>query len=311
MTFFFEPNTFFDSQSSQKGTVIHDIATLTIFHQNLCGISNKKDELELYVDNLVPKLDFICVTEHFLNKLNAPLFALTDYYLVSHNTRVNKKRGGSLILGHRDRRVLDYMPINKLYKSEAFEICCTKDIDTGLYICCCYRSPDEKNFKIFMEKIEIMLEYLFNKKCIICGDFNIDLLCENKKRTEFVSLLRCYNFKTLIKTATFTRNQSSSCIDNLITNLDDSYIQKVSVDHNGLADGHAGLFCELKLYMPMGNRANTNQKIIIEKRMLTKNNHETFSKKLLGIDWSSMGINSFLRKFHDVFQSSFRKQKNT
>ena len=308
MKAFFVSNTMPNSQNTQNVTTMEDIASLNIFHQNLCGISNKRNELELYVQNVLTKLDFICVTEHFLNALNAPLFTLTDYVLVSHNTRINKKRGGSLILGHKNRQVIDCTQINKLYKAESFEICCTKDVESGLYICCCYRSPYENNFTIFMTQLEKMLEYFFNKKCILCGDFNIDLLYENKKRTEFLSLLRCYSFKTLIEEATFIRNQSYSCIDNFVTNLDDNYIEEVSLDHNGLADGHAGLFCKLKNQMVMKKNKNNNQMITVEKRMFTKNNNDIFKNKLLGTDWSSMGINTFLSKFHNIFQCSFKKR---
>ncbi|KAH9631319.1 hypothetical protein HF086_012570 [Spodoptera exigua] len=124
---------------------------------------------------------------------------------------------------------------------EAFEICCIKDTSTGLYLCSCYRTPDNKNFELFMIKIEKLLEYLFKRKSIICGDFNVDLMVESKYRTEFVSLLACYNFRLLINTPTFIRNNNASCIDNIITNLPDDCVGQCEVDHNGLADGHGAL----------------------------------------------------------------------
>lgn len=76
--------------------------SLTIFHQNVCGINSKKYELEIYLDNLENKPQFICLSEHFLNDKNIDLFNINSYNLKSYNTRVKMTRGGSLILGQID-----------------------------------------------------------------------------------------------------------------------------------------------------------------------------------------------------------------
>lgn len=205
---------------------------INILHQNVCGINNKKLELELYLATLEDKISYVCISEHFLNEKLATLFSLMNYTVVSFNTRVNKNRGGTLILGRSNVNCVE-MPISKtLYERDSFEICCVKDIETDLCICSCYRTPDDKNFVNFMERLEKLLEYFFNKKCIICGDFNIDLLTDCRKKTEFVNLLTCFNFRPLIYEVTFIRNDSSSCIDNILTNLQDENIIKCNTDHN-------------------------------------------------------------------------------
>ena len=78
------------------------LSKFTIYHQNLCGISNKKDELEVYLNEL-QDIEFICVSEHFLNKAMISQFTFPNYILSSFNTRSNKIRGGTLIRIRTDR----------------------------------------------------------------------------------------------------------------------------------------------------------------------------------------------------------------
>lgn len=200
---------FHDNETTSSNNV-----QLNIFFPNVCGINNKKSELVLYLATLTDKYNYLCICEHFLNKTQVSLLNFADYTVVSYNTRVNKKRGGTLILGSKDLNCIE-LPISKtLYQIDSFELSCVKDTETDICICSCYQTPDAKNFDIFMDRLDKLLEYFFNKKCIISGDFNIDLLTDSRKKTEFINLLTCYNFRPLIHDVTFIRNDSRSCIDN-------------------------------------------------------------------------------------------------
>lgn len=279
-----------------------------ICYQNVCGISNKKRELEVYLNSLDKRVDFICISEHFLNDKSINVFNLENYNLISYNTRHKKIRGGSLIWGHIDRKVENIDVINKLYRIEVFEVCCIKDTSTGLYLCCCYRTPNNKNFEGFMINMEKLLEYLFNRKSIICGDFNVDLMVESKTRTEFISLLACYNFRLLINTPTFIRNSCATCIDNVITNLPDDYVEQCEVDHNGLADGHGALLSDFLLDNIIDN-SNKNKCIVVNKRVFNIKNRLVFRQRILEIDWSCMGMNTFLKTFVTIFRNCYRKRE--
>lgn len=82
---------FFESSIIHAVNSSDNIENINIFHQNVCGITNKKDEFEIYLDSLGRELHYICLTEHFLYKHSAPLFQLENYNLVSYNFRSNKK----------------------------------------------------------------------------------------------------------------------------------------------------------------------------------------------------------------------------
>lgn len=291
-----------------KSTLMHKTRCLRIFHQNVCGISNKTTELELYIATTGFQLDYLCITEHFLNQQSANVFNFPNYNLVSYNTRTNKKRGGSLILALSNTESENIDFVKKMYKSDSFEICGVKDLETGLYLFCCYRSPYDKNFESFMSSLEKLLEHFINKKCLICGDFNIDVLVDSKKHTEFLSILTCYNFRYLLNTPTFIRNNANSCLDNIITNLADNEIDDYTVDHNGLADGHGGLFCNLALEKIKSKSKNSNQNVIIKKRIFNNKNNIAFKNSINNINWVNMGINSFISCLTKTFQDCYRKK---
>jgi hypothetical protein len=286
---------------------LHD--SLNLLHQNVCGISNKINEIEIYLEEQNRPLQYVCVSEHFLNKNSVTSLNIQNYKIACHNTRLTKKRGGTLILALNNRDTEGLVFCDKLYLAEVFEICGIRDIHTGVHICCCYRAPYSNNFGVFMERFELLLEQLFNKKAIICGDFNVDLMTDNKQRSDFLSLLNSYNFKHLIDNVTFRRNDSQSCIDNFITNLPSDSILSTKTDHNGLADGHAAIFCELATEVNKNNDPKQNF-VVREKRFVSdKVNLQSFRSRLKTINWYNLSINEFFEKLLDFYRVSFRKTK--
>jgi hypothetical protein len=278
-----------------------------VYHQNLCGISNKKSELELYLNSLPEVQHFVCVSEHFLNKLSAPLLHLPEYYMATYNVRTNKKRGGTLILACKDRKTEELQICRKIYSMESFEVCGIRDCETNICVICCYRSPRDSNLGTFMEKLEQILNHFFGKKCLICGDFNINLLSSDDNSTALKTLLKCYNFRYLVTTSTYKRNDSQSCIDNVFTNLSDSLVSSMEVDHNGLADGHAGLLCRIVTNARGCAIEQPQLSIRRERRCYNVMNNNNFRQKLMSQNWQNLGINTFIRKFTDCFKNSFKK----
>jgi hypothetical protein len=293
----------------QRKTIIFVDNKLNIFYQNVCGITNKKHELGLYLQNLPNDQHYVCISEHFLNASSAPLFSMDEYNLATINVRSKKIRGGSLILSHRNIQYEELIICKKWYKVECFEVCGIVDCETNVNIICCYRTPNDINLELFFQKLEQVLEYFFNKKCVICGDFNINLLKQDKKSQEFLSLLTCYNFKGLINSVTFIRNNAESCLDNIITNIPDNCISGTLVDHNGLADGHAGLLVSLAVKggdITIGAR---NNHIWKEVRKFSRKGNMEFRQKFLAENWTDIGVNSFIAKFYRIFGECFIKKR--
>jgi hypothetical protein len=250
---------------------------------------------------------YVCVSEHFLNPRSAPLFNLAQYRLITFNTRSKKKRGGTLVLGHMDRKSEELKICKKLYKDEFFEVCGIKDHNTNVNLVCCYRNPIDANLSKFMESLELLLDHFFNKDCIICGDFNINLLKDDQRTVNFLSLLKSYNFRHLITTATFIRNETKSCLDNVLTNLPEDSISLPLVDHNGIADGHAGLLSTFNVNEV--NKPDERVQIWKQTRKINTITNKHFRQKLMNTNLTNIGINSFINKFNMTFEESFKKRK--
>lgn len=278
---------------------------LTIFYQNLCGVLKKKDDLCVYFGDLETNVDYICLCEHFLTSKNVSTFNLQDFKLAAYNTRKTKKRGGSLILAKQDIVTVELGFCKELYKMDSFEVCGVRDVINNLNICCVYRTPDDKNFVDFLTRLEQLLEHFFSKKCIILGDFNVNFLKDSKKKGDVLSLLSCFNFRHLIKDITFVRNDSESCIDNIITNVPETEFFRCFTDHNMLGDGHAALVCSLIVDDNIGV-AGMEEVLIVRQRRYTKTNKDYFRDNLLNSDLENCHINSFLSKFQTIFKKSFK-----
>lgn len=102
-----------------KGTLGENkkVSRLNFYHQNLCGITGKRDELELYLEGLDERQDFVLLTEHFLNKTTAPNFKLSNHKQLASNGRASKKRGGAMILGKSEREYDELKICKQLYES--------------------------------------------------------------------------------------------------------------------------------------------------------------------------------------------------
>lgn len=280
---------------------------ISIYHQNVCGISTKKHELDMYLNSMGDnKPIYVCITEHFLNSRNVTLFNITDYKLIAYNVRTNMLRGGSLILGLNNCKYEELSICPMLYKQEFFEICGVKDKDTNLNICCLYNNGKSIYFSDFLTQLEKLLTHFFNKKCIIGGDFNVDLLEDDKNKTQFLTLLKCYNFRPIHFFETYVCGGAHSCLDNFLTNILPEYVDNCTVDHNGISDGHSALLCTLSV--PYKLTTNNKDKYIKKKhRVFSSKNNKIFRESILKHNWHNYGINSFLKIFNECFTSSFKK----
>ena len=86
-----------------------------------------------------------------------------------------------------------------------------------------YRSPSGC-FKSFLTRLSNVLIQLNNreKNIIITGYFKIDLFSQSNQLNEFKNLTKCFGFSFKINTPTRISTYSSTCIDNIITDMPNS-----------------------------------------------------------------------------------------
>ena len=84
-----------------------------------------------------------------------------------------------------------------------------------------YRHP-QNNHSAFFEALDKRMFMLSKKKkkCLVLGDINIDLSCENVKPASFVyiHLLQSNSFFSLITSSTRVTSTSQTSIDHIFTN---------------------------------------------------------------------------------------------
>ena len=82
--------------------------------------------------------------------------------------------------------------------------------------------PPSFNPEIFRQKLEDTLHHISMKKkrCVMLGDFNIDIAKNDKTKNDFMNTIHSFNFSAAINTYTRVTNRSKTIIDNFITHIE-------------------------------------------------------------------------------------------
>ena len=84
-----------------------------------------------------------------------------------------------------------------------------------------YRFNYDKEFDTFITQLSSLLERLGNSPCIILGDFNLNVLKHNESPLvqRYIDMFMCTGFVPLISKPTHHHGQTSTCIDQIWTNV--------------------------------------------------------------------------------------------
>lgn len=275
-----------------------NICTFTIMHQNIQGLLNKVEILELCIDEFNDNnkyVDIVCLTETFIKYGSEQNIRLKGFNLATSFCRKDKKRGGTCILV---RSSIRYNEINNLDLSceKIFE-CCGIDLpDHKCSIICLYRIPVMSNINTFMYKLDLLLHKLSskNRKLIITGDLNINILKQDKNSNDLNNLFLNYNIKSHINLPT----RLGSCIDHIASNFSNA---KGSVHKVYLSDHDT---CQI-LEVTMHSKKPDIPFWYIYKRDYSRTNISKFLECLSSIGWLESYIEPDVDKafqiFHDLF----------
>ncbi|CAG5045145.1 unnamed protein product [Parnassius apollo] len=185
------------------------------------SINNKYLELKLLTENTT--CDVLCLTETWTNELKLGVMTIEGFILVSYYNRMLFEHGGTAIFV---RHSLEYKirhDIVKLSIEMNCELAAIEVKSSKLVIICVYR-PDY-DYLIFEDIMTKVIEKIGreNKRIVIAGDFNLNLLKPNNKVSKFLKLLSELKCKFVLNEPTRTKGKSSTCIDNLILNDDDDF----------------------------------------------------------------------------------------
>jgi len=161
-----------DSNQSFPGSIHKDNNSgknLTLYHQNIRGISNKIDEFQISLYHNRPQV--ICLTEHHLKTEEITSINLDQYKLGAFFCR-QKFKGGGVSIYISQFLQCSLINLEKYCKEKDLEICALKiNVQMNNFIIICiYRSPTG-NFMHFLTQLEIILNGLYNTSSIfiLCG----------------------------------------------------------------------------------------------------------------------------------------------
>lgn len=241
-----------------------------------------------------------------LNRLDN--FSVADYF-----ARSDKYRGGSCLLvnsklGYKRRNDLKCFNEAKVFEGSFIEISEYNSIFGSVY-----RIPNNDNVKDFLVKLESLLYKLKketrNKKIYLAFDTNINVLHLNQSSLSMIEICECYGFEINFKEPTRTTTRSSTCIDNIFTNLDSGVIHKTKILDLGVSDHHALLIRITKDKAQATTKLPKNNKVI---RKFNNDNLLKFKASLSNQKWvfdeqknANENFDSFLMVFKNCFNESY------
>ena len=287
---------------------------------NICSSINKLRDLEYMLQNLKLNVYFIGLSETWATTMNQDILNIKCY---NHEQclRNNKKKGGGTSLYIHDS--IHYRPRpdlslpKKIFESIFIEI--DKSIfktNHNTIIGEIYRPPSSK-IKTFNSEIEKLLHKINqeNKFAFLMGDYNVNTLTERNKTTqltqEFSSIFSLYYCHKLINLPTREKNNSSTLIDNIYTNIPDCY----STCNSGVLkfltqSDHYPIFTMRK------GSEQPSKKTHIIKRNHNEQNKAMFRKRLKNTNWNynlnsntiNFSFTSFITKIISDYETCFPKQ---
>lgn len=310
-----------------------------LVHQNIQGMLGKELEIELFVN--CNDIDLLCITEHWLKK-HEFMCGFDNHQVASSFNRENAIRGGSLILVKNSFKYKERVDIVGLSVERTIEIACIEL--EQLIVMSVYRPP-ASSYDVFEKKMDEALFKLgkSNKGIVICGDFNINLLEECSLCSRLKSLFLCYNIVNLFLEPTRITSTSSTCIDNIFSNLTPTnklVINKLGSDHSGqlasfeiqaerkqkrvikcvpVSDARLNRYRNNvlekishlpytenpnELYNSLFNLAKTECDVVFKTKNIQINDKIVFS------DWATVGIHKSREKLYELYEErTFNKSE--
>lgn len=157
-------------------------------------MSDKKiTELYYILNSIKHEIDFIAITDKWKKDSDIQYFNFKNFNAIFNN---RKTRGGGVCLLVNDK--YDFKMFSEI-RTEKINILCVRInlLSECLYVSVVYRSPCDtvQHFDEFFKLYNEHLKKLNNKKTLIVGDFNINLLQDNNIRNKYEQINNCNNIK--------------------------------------------------------------------------------------------------------------------
>lgn len=212
---------------------------------------------------------------------------------------------------YRRRENLDHLAIERV-----FEMCAVELEGEGERVLAVsvYRPPDS-NCDLFFDALNKFLHFikfeLRNRKIVICGDFNIDILQSSPMRTKFTDVIGLHNLTYNVNEPTRVSENSAKAIDNILTNFS-PHSPGMLVFETGLSDHYA----QVLKFAHVDGKMNSVNFQYCARRSISNNKLGIFCSALTQETWAGVYcetdankcFNKFLNIFSGYFEEAFPKK---
>lgn len=255
----------------------------------------------MFIDQYDNCIDAITLSEHWLERNET--IHIENYELVSCYSRTSKRGGGSCILlragiEHKELEELKQQSIESVIECVATTITSLKIVIINVY------RPPNGDMEEFFIRLEMILQKLNTKYDILfSGDFNIDMLNENRTTTRLRDLFKSYNLLQTIHQATRKTATSATNVDNIFTNIKDYQSEVVT---SMLSDHTAQRIS----FMTYGHKTHKTE-FKMKKRFFSKYKLELLRNELVDESWEQVyqaeTVDDCFKSFHEILTVAINK----
>ena len=272
--------------------------------------NNNFMKFEAFLSTLPIKPKVIGVAETWMSDGSIGPFKKIDGYHEFVYTNRKDCRGGGV--GFYVSEDLHFSKIEdiSIMKEKVFESLFVKvDVSNGKSIVCgnIYRSPKSNNHESFIGELKEVLKSCskLNKRSVLMGDLNYDLLDEqNKNVNSCVDTFFEFGMYPLINVPTRITDEKSSVLDHFWSNITDKPV-KSAVIVEQISD-HLPIFLNIGLKTDK-EKTKTTKRSFSEKNILLFNNllNDMYIFDILQHRSTDAGYNLFIKRYLEIFEKAF------
>ena len=201
--------------------------SLGLLQINIRSVHKNFSSLLVLLESLKVKPNFISIAESSIKNSCSHLFNMPGYNLIAAE-RANRKGGGIILYLRKEIKYKNRSDIIK-FANDACQLLAIETLhekpENSIVIISVYRPPNTI-FASFLQVITNILELIFdvkkiNKRIIITGDFNLDLLkrdCDSRV-SQFCNIINSFGLYSVVTQATRIVGNTATLLDNIFINF--------------------------------------------------------------------------------------------
>ena len=302
-----EESEYYDTHKFNNDIVNND-ANFSILNLNIRSIFANFDALNAFLSTLNIQFDVLSFSESWLNDSTRNLINLDGYHSL-HSLRPVNRGGGISIF------------IKNCITTQKIESCCLSlphieslfvklnHRNKKIIVAVIYKPPNANN-NLFIEKLtEILTISNINSydECILCGDFNYNLLelDNNNSVLNFFTSVNAFSLFPLISKPTRIADESATLLDNIFIRNPSNY--KSGIFNIDISD-HFPIFLIIRNFFRV---PSTNGNIKFQYRLINEETLLNMYNELCEYDFSdildtndcSVSLSMFTEALHEVYNS--------